>query len=141
MPQATETMSPAQKAWATRKSRLAARDHIAAVKHGVTAPSPVGDSRVVTLDWDDSPCGMGRRHYVVLELGTKHVALFYAPTLEGARIDRVTFDRLARPAKGISRRRLAAFIREKTEQWQRWYPDDSERAVARAKRALAALRG
>jgi hypothetical protein len=141
MLQSAETLSPARKAWATRKARADARNHIAAVKHGVATPSPVGDSPVVTLDWDDSPCGPGRRHYVVLDLGTKHVGLFYSPTLEVARIDRVTFDRIAVAARGVSRRRLSAYIRQKMEQWQQFYPNDCERALARAKRAIAALRG
>jgi hypothetical protein len=107
-------MNAAQRAWATRRARDAARVEIAAIKAGVEQPSRAfdPDKPVVDLWLDDARVGCGQRRYIVLEVGTRWVKLFYPPQLALVTIDRVTFDRHAKPARDAKVRKLARIIRD-----------------------------
>jgi hypothetical protein len=139
-------MNAAQRAWATRRARDAARVEIATIKAGVTKPSPAfdPDKPVIDLWLDDARVGCGHRRYIVLEVGTKHVKLFYPPQLVLVTVDRVTFDRHARPARDAKVRKLARIIRDNVAAAKR-VNEAAGRPVmpdggARAKQALAVLR-
>lgn len=139
-------ISAAAKAWATRRARDAARVEIAAIKAGVTKPSPAydPDKPVVDLWLDDARVGCGQRRYIVLEVGTKAVKLFYPPQLVLITVDRVTFDRHARPARDAKVRKLARIIRDNIASAKR-VNEAAGRPVmpdggARAKQALKVLR-
>lgn len=135
-----ESLSPAQKAWATRRARDEARAHIIARKLGVAAPCPLAGHRIVRFYSEDAAIGLGWRHFVVVTMDARTVTLFYVPRLLNLKIDRLTFDRYARPARGSSIRRTEHLIREAIASWKQLFPEDCERACARAHRALAALR-
>jgi|SRR5581483_12307170 len=134
------TLSPAQKAWATRKARDRARASIAAVKVGIAAPSPVvaGGDKVVDLYLDDSRVGCGLRRFVVLEVGRKWVKLFSAPQLATVTVDRPTFDRWAKPARDAKPRKIAEIIRRNVAEAKRLELSFSE---SRAKQAVRILVG
>lgn len=139
-------MNAAAKAWATRRAHAAARVEIAAIKAGVTKPSPAfdPDKPVVDLWLDDARVGCGQRRYIVLEVGTKWVKLFYPPQLVLVTVDRVTFDRHARPARDAKVRKLARIIRDNVASAKR-VNEAAGRPVmpdggARAKQALKVLR-
>jgi hypothetical protein len=138
-------MSAAQKAWATRRARDSARVEIATIKAGVSRPSAAfdPDKPVVDLWLDDIKVGCGQRRYVVLECGTKWVRLFYPPRLISLTIDRVTFDRHAKPATNAKPKVLRRIIRDNVAMAKRInelgdhaMPDGG----ARAKQAVRALR-
>lgn len=139
-------MNAAQRAWATRRARDAARVEIATIKAGVTKPSPAfdPDKPVVDLWLDDARVGCGQRRFIVLEVGTKHVKLFYPPQLVLVTVDRVTFDRHAKPARDAKVRKLARIIRGNVASAKR-INEAAGRPVmpdggARAKQALKVLR-
>ena len=141
-----EPMNAAQKAWATRRAQAAARSDIATLKAGVTKPSPAYDPEkpVVDLWLDDVKVGCGQRRYVVLEVGAKAVKLFYPPQLVMVTVDRLTFDRHAKPAKNAKPRKLARIIRDNVASAKR-INEAAGRPVmpdggARAKQALQVLR-
>lgn len=139
-------LNAAQRAWATRRARDAARVEIATIKAGVTKPSPAydPDKPVVDLWLDDARVGCGQRRYIVLEVGTKHVKLFYPPQLVMITVDRVTFDRHARPARDAKVRKLARIIRDNVAAAKRVNEAAGKPVMpdggARAKQALRALR-
>lgn len=138
-------MNAAQKAWATRRARAEARSTIATIKRGVENPSPAYDASkpVVDLWLDDNRIGCGQRRFIVLECGTKAVKLFYPPQLATITVDRVTFDRHAKPAADAKPRKLARIIRDNVAQAKR-VNEASGRPVmaeggARSKQALQVL--
>lgn len=133
-------LSPAQKAWATRKARDQYRANAEAAKAPVVTASPLAGAKIVTINLPESKIGCGYRTFVVIEIGTKWVTLFYQPTLQNIRIARLDFDRRARPEPGATPRRTARLIRKKIEQWQLLNPEDCELAVKRGRAALRALR-
>lgn len=139
-------MNAAQRAWATRRAHAAARVEIAAIKAGVTRPSPAydPDKPVVDLWLDDAKVGCGQRRYIVLEVGTKAVKLFYPPQLVLVTVDRVTFDRHARPARDAKVRKLARIIRDNVAAAKRVNEAAGKPVMpdggARAKQALKVLR-
>jgi hypothetical protein len=141
-----EQMSPAAKAWATRRARDAARAEIATIKAGVDKPSAAvnPDKPVVDLWLDDARVGCGQRRFIVLEVGTRWVRLFYPPQLALVTIDRVTFDRHAKPAKDAKVRKLARIIRDNVASAKRINEAAGKPVMpdggARAKQALAVLR-
>src|SRR5579864_7767119 len=106
-------MNAAQKAWATRRAREAARADIATISRGIEQPSAAYDPKkpVVDINLDDPKVGCGLRRYVVLECGTRWVKLFYYPSLITVRVDRLTFDRKAKLAKDAKKRVIARIIR------------------------------
>jgi hypothetical protein len=146
MPTEPATMNAAQKAWATRRARDAARADIVTLNKGVEAPSPaLNESKpVVDLYLHDSPVGSGLRRYIVLECGPKWVKLFYYPSLTMVRIDRLTFDRKAKAAKDAKKRTLARIIRANVELAERINRQAGKPVMAEggvwAKQALAVLR-
>lgn len=107
-------LNAAQKAWATRWARDAARADIATLNAGVVEPSTAFNPKkpVVDLNIDDAKVGCGMRRYVVLDVGPRVVRLFYYPLLATVVVDRLTFDRKARPAKKTDPRVIARIIRE-----------------------------
>ena len=139
-------MNAAQKAWATRRARDAARDDIKTLNVGVQVPSVAYDpSRpVVDLNIDDPRVGCGWRRYVVLECGTRWVKLFYYPLLTIVTIDRLTFDRKAKVAKDAKKRTISRIIRANLQQARRINAQAKKPVMAeggvRAKQALAMLR-
>ena len=144
-----ETPAPlnaAQKAWATRRARQAARDDIKTISAGVSTPAPAYDPKKPVVDiWlDDVKVGCGTRRFVVLECGPRWVKLFYYPTLSTIRIDRLTFDRKARLATDSKKRTIANIIRRNVEQAKR-INEHARKPVmpeggSAAKQALAVLR-
>lgn len=109
-----EPLNAAQKAWATRRARDAARADIAVLNAGVTEPSAAFNPKkpVVDLDIDDAKVGCGMRRYVVLDVGPRLVRLFYYPLLATVVVDRLTFDRKARSAKKTDPQVISRIIRE-----------------------------
>lgn len=132
-------MTPAQKAWATRKARLAAS--VAAVVSATSASALPPSSVIVNRSWeqpvaqvpavavpvfqttpvercelveisiDDSKCGSGRRLFVVLEIGERMVRLFSPSSLVTVVVARSYYEKYAVGAKGVKRSRVAAIIR------------------------------
>lgn len=135
---APRELSPARKAWATRRLQAAARSDIAAIKQGITEPSPVGQSAMVSLWIDDNSAGCGYRRFVVLSIGSKFVELFHAGTLARVKVDRLTFDRKA-AAVPFHKRIVVDIIRRNMEERQQLFPKDCARRVAWAKQALTVL--
>lgn len=107
-------MNAAQRAWATRRAREAARADIAVLNAGVTEPSNAFDPKkpVVDINIDDAKVGCGMRRYVVLDCGPRLVRLFYYPRLITLTVDRLTFDRKAKRARDADRKKISAIIRE-----------------------------
>lgn len=139
-------MNAAEKAWATRRARREARNMIATLKRGIENPSPAYDTDkpVVDLWLDDARIGCGRRRFIVLECGSKAVKLFYPPQLATITVDRITFDRHARPAADAKPRRLCRIIRDNIAQAKRVNAAAGRPVMAeggpRARQALQVLR-
>jgi hypothetical protein len=139
-------MNAAQKAWATRRARDAARADIKTISKGIDQPSAAYDPKrpVVDIFLDDNKVGSGLRRYVVLECGPRVVRLFYYPTLTLVKVDRLTFDRKAKPAKDAKKRTIARIIRANVEQAERINKQSGRPVMAEgsawAKQALAVLR-
>jgi hypothetical protein len=108
--EAPAPMNAAQKAWATRRAREAARADIAALNKGIETPAPAfrETKPVVDLNIDHKDVGCGMRRFVVLDCGPRLVKLFYYQTLTAITIDRLTFDRKARYARDSKREKIAA---------------------------------
>jgi hypothetical protein len=113
----TDTVKPmnaAQKAWATRRARDAARADIVRLNAGVETPAVAyrENKPVVDINIDDAKVGCGTRRFVVLDCGPRVVRLFYYPTLVTITVDRLTFDRKAKYARDSKREKIAAIIRK-----------------------------
>ena len=96
-------LSPAQKAWETRRAMATARAAIEARTVEAAAPikpSQIEDAKMVELWLDRQDVGCGYRRYIVLEIGTRVVRLFSASKLITITVDRAEFDRHARPVRG-----------------------------------------
>ncbi|CAN7378435.1 hypothetical protein LJR220_003367 [Bradyrhizobium sp. LjRoot220] len=112
----TRILSPAQKAWETRRAKAAGhalQERQKAIEVEA-APSPLVDARMIEIALDLPDIACGRRRYVVLDIGPRTVRLFSAPSLIGINITREEFDRRAKPVKhngaivaGIIRRNIA----------------------------------
>lgn len=134
---ATPELSPAQKAWVTRRARDAQREIITTTKTGIGAPSPLDGETIVSMVVNDD---VGRRLYVVLEIGDRWVTLFYVPQLAAQRVDRLSFDRYARPSPESSPRKTARLIRQQMNTWKQCFPDEHEMACRRGERAISVLK-
>jgi hypothetical protein len=109
-------LSPAQKAWETRRARAEAhalQERWKAIETEAT-PSPLQSARMIEIELDRPDVGCGRRRYIVLDIGPRKVRLFSAPSLISIDVTREEFDRRAKPAKhngaivaGIIRRNIA----------------------------------
>ena len=106
-------LSPAQKAWETRRARDAARADIAAINRGIETKAPAfkESKPVVDINLDHHAIGSGTRRFVVLDCGKSFVRLFCYPTLTSITIDRLTFDRKAKYARDAKPATIAAIIR------------------------------
>jgi hypothetical protein len=96
-------LSPAHKAWETRRAKAEGRAIIEARKVDATAPvkvSPLADAKMVELWLDRQDVGCGQRRYVVIEIGPRVVRLFSAAKLITIEVNRTEFDRYARPVRG-----------------------------------------
>lgn len=110
-------LSPAHRAWETRRAKAEGRAAIEAAKVAAVAPpepSPVADARHVQLWLDRQDVGCGYRRYTVLDVGDRVVRLFSASKLITIEVDRREFDRWAKPVRhkgttiaGIIRRNIA----------------------------------
>lgn len=99
-------LSPAMKAWETRRAKAEGRAIVEARKIEAAAPeimSPLADAKMVTLWLDRQDVGCGLRRYIVLDIGARIVRLFSAAKLITIDIDRAEFDRYARPVRGKAR--------------------------------------
>lgn len=139
----TETapaLTAAQKAWQTRRLAAAARADIVALKKGIETPAPIGDAAMVEINLDLPKIGCGFRRYLVMDIGPKMVALFYVPTLQVVRIDRLTFDRRAKKVT-FGKRVMTSLIRNNMEVRGRLFADHAETAqrLRDAETALAIL--
>lgn len=95
-------LSPAHRAWETRRAKAEGRAAIEAAKVAAVAPpepSPVADARHVQLWLDRQDVGCGYRRYTVLEIGDRVVRLFSAAKLITIEVDRREFDRWAKPVR------------------------------------------
>jgi hypothetical protein len=135
--QVPDKLSPAQKAWVTRRARDEKREIITATKTGVDTPSPLEGEKIVSMVIDDDT---GRRLYVVLEIGDRWATLLYVPQLSLHRVDRLSFDRYGRASPGSSPRKTARLIRQQMKTWKQCFPDQHELACKRGERAIAILR-
>lgn len=106
-------MNAAQRAWATRRAKAAARADQQQLAAGIAAPSTAFRERkpVVDINIDHRDVGCGMRRFVVLDCGPRLVRLFYYPTLTTIVIDRLTFDRKAKPARDTKRETITRIIR------------------------------
>lgn len=140
------TMNAAQRAWATRRARDAARADIKTIAAGIEQPSAAYDPKKPVVDiWlDDAKVGCGMRRYVVLECGPRAVKLFYYPSLVTVTVDRLTFDRKAKPARDARKRKIAQIIRDNVALAERVNAQAGRPVMAeggaRAKQTLAVLR-
>lgn len=94
---ARQELTAGQKAAATRHALEIARQEAEARKNGIEAPSPLADVELVQLWIDDAKIGCGERPFVVVEIAPKKVRLFSASVLQTIMIDRIDFDRHAKP--------------------------------------------
>jgi hypothetical protein len=93
-------LSPAQRAWETRRAKAEGRAMVEArkVEPEVTV-SPLADAKMVQLWLDRQDVGCGLRRYIVLDIGARLVRLFSAAKLITIDVDRAEFDRYARPVR------------------------------------------
>jgi hypothetical protein len=143
----TKPLSPAQKAWETRRAKAEGRAIVEARKVEAAAPppppSPASDARHVELWLDRQDVGCGYRRYTVLDVGPRVVRLFSAAKLIAIDIDRCEFDRWAKPVrhKGAT---VARIIRQNIAMADRVNDAAGEVLLfdggAAAVRALAVLR-
>jgi hypothetical protein len=140
-------LTPAQKAWVTRRARDVARAVIVTKRQGTDKLSPLAGEKIVSYapsetegDKVATDIGAGRRLYVVVAINDSEAVLFYAPQLKTVRVDRLSFDRYAKPSPKSSPRNTAKLIRERMAQWRRCFPDECELACNRAERAIAKLK-
>lgn len=106
-------LSPAQRAWQTRRQMASVRADQETLKAGVAEPTPVLKTSKPVVDlWLDEPAvGCGQRRFVVLDVGERRVRLFYYPTLTSVTVDRLTFDRHAKYARDAKRGTITRIIR------------------------------
>jgi hypothetical protein len=109
-----QKLSPAQKAWETRRARIEGRAIVEQAKAKVAVeeakPSPLSDARMVEIELDRSDVGCGRRRYIVLDIGDWTVRLFSAASLIAIDVPRIEFERKAKPARHNAKT-VAAIIR------------------------------
>lgn len=105
-------MTAGQKAAITRKAHIAARARIEATKTGVAEPLQI-DQPVFDVYLDHPRVGCGWRRYIVIDSNFRWVTLFCPATLISIKLDRVTFDASARPAKKCNPHILSRLINEK----------------------------
>src|ERR1700692_273405 len=99
-------LSPAQRAWETRRAKAEGRAIVEARHIEIAAPvtlSPLGEARMVSLWLDRQDVGCGLRRYIVLDVGAPLVRLFSAAKLLTIEVDRNEFDRYARPVRAKAR--------------------------------------
>lgn len=142
----TSQLSPAMKAWETRRAKAEGRAIVEAAKIAAItppAPSPLADARHVQLWLDRQDVGCGYRRYTVLEVGERTVRLFSASKLIAIEVDRREFDRWARAVRhkgntiaDIIKRNIALVDRVNDGAGQLVLFDGGSAAV----RALAVLR-
>lgn len=97
-------LSPAQKAWETRRAKADGRAIVEARKiEAASAPpavmSPASEARHVKLWLDRQDVGCGYRRYTVLDVGDRTVRLFSASKLIAIDVDRREFDQWAKPVR------------------------------------------
>lgn len=134
---ASPELTAGQKAAASRKALEDARAEREAMRNGIEAPSPLASSKMVTLWVEHDKIGDGYRNFLVVEIGQKQVVLFNAPTLCEITIDRVTFERHAKPYRSLTKT-VAAIIARNQGIFERFNLDYDARASKRAAAALAA---
>ena len=130
-------LSAGQKAAETRRAVEAARVEAEARRNGIAEVSPLADHAMVTFYVDDQKLGCGERSFLVLEIGQKTVRLFNAPTLSEISVDRVAFDRHARPYRSLTKT-VAAIIARNQAEFERLDLEYDPRVAKRALEALAA---
>jgi hypothetical protein len=81
---------------AAKRALEQARKDAEILRKGVADPSPV-DGLAVRLYVDDPKVGCGERGFLVRDVGPSIVRLFYVPLLAEVIVDRLTFDRHAKP--------------------------------------------
>jgi hypothetical protein len=105
-------LSPAQKAWETRRAKAEGRALVekqnAIAEQAIV--SPRADARMVEIELDRSDVGCGRRRYVVLDIGPRMVRLVSAPSLIAIDVTREEFDRRAKAVRHNGKT-VAAIIR------------------------------
>ena len=106
-------MNAAQRAWATRRAVAAARADQERLAAGIASPSTAfrESKPVVDINIDHRDVGCGLRRFVMLDCGPRLVRLFYYPTLTTITIDRLAFDRKAKPARDAKRETITRIIR------------------------------
>jgi hypothetical protein len=111
--QSPAPMNAAQRAWQTRRAKMAIQADRETLKAGVATPAPAfkESKPVVDIDIDHHATGCGMRRFVVLDCGQRLVRLFYYPTLTTIAIDRLTFDRKAKYARDSKPSKIAEIIR------------------------------
>jgi hypothetical protein len=118
---APETMNAAQKAWATRRARDAARADIQTLNAGIETPAPAlkTSKPIVDIEVDHHAIGCGTRRFIVLDCGPRTVRLFSYASLIAINVDRLTFDRKAKYARDAKRITIARILRQNLKQADR----------------------
>jgi hypothetical protein len=150
-------LSPAQKAWITRRAKMAVRPAPTPApvlpepdwmkpRAVATAPQlePVTDLPVIEINIDNAMVGCGQRRFIVLDLSAREARLFYAPLLATIVIPRKVFDDRHVPAKRVKRDVLADIIRRNIARADRTNADKGKLIASDggdyAQRALALAR-
>lgn len=130
-------MTAGQKAAETRKAFLAARADLETLRQGVQERAAFGEGDAVTLYVDDAKIGCGERLFVVSGISGRTVTLFQPSMLKSVTVDRLSFDRHAKPSDApVSR--LADRISTNATQADRLSLEYSPREVRKALALLAA---
>jgi hypothetical protein len=108
-----QELSPAKKAWITRRLLAEQRAKVEVAKVAIAAAPPKSNplnAVVIEINLDRADVGSGWRRWIVLSAGAAWVRLFNASTLQSIDVRRAVFDKGARVAK-FNRDNLAAIIK------------------------------
>jgi len=129
-------LTEAERNLAAARALEAKRSDAEILRKGVSEPSPV-EGLAVRLYVDDPKVGCGERGFLVRDIGAKVVRLFYPALLAEIAVDRLTFDRFAKPV-AVKVQKVMARIDAVANCFDRNDIEYSPKTVAGVNRMLAA---